>query len=99
MCEGVKLHFNKILVKPLLEQAAQFSSPHFAKVNGKSEAIERHVTKLIFLRSRNYERKLLRKDIFPWTNSIVILFVNMYKCCVHQFVLIQFPPPGLRVTP
>ncbi len=53
------------IVRPHLEYAVQFWSPHHAKDIAKLEAVQRRATKMIpSLRNKSYEKRLVRLNIF-----------------------------------
>ncbi len=53
------------LVRPHLEYAVQFWSPHHAKDIAKLEAVQRRSTKMISsLRNKSYKERLARQNLF-----------------------------------
>ncbi len=53
------------LVRPHLEYAVQFWSPHLAKDIAKLEAVHRRATKMILsLRNKSYKERLARLNLF-----------------------------------
>ncbi len=59
------------LVRPHLEYAMQFWSPHHAKDIAKLEAVQRRATKMIpSLRYKSYERRLTRLKLFCLSRNV-----------------------------
>ncbi len=63
--KDIMLPLYSSVVRPLLEYAVQFWSPHLGKDIAKLEAVQRRATKMIpSLRIKSYEERLARLNLF-----------------------------------